>query len=294
MPLCPFPGINTSLLSASSSNSLRQGVRTFTATAARCFANSALSKDLGELGDLKKTEMQERLKALGAKTTGNKDELLSRLKGLMDNMETSALKKKAKDALKKRVEEEEAAATDLIATKAVQPAKKSRKKASKKDADEHLIQNPHLIPPEEFENYKNVFSRAAKKDRKKDADSLYYATRNRPMISRRLVRNLYKRCVRSAQRCPQAPWRKTMHDYVRMKFRERSNDDLMVRLTAGEIELKEMEYYHSCREKREAEKAAMEGGEVKEKKGRGKGKNGAKLMKEEEVKETEEVQEDLD
>ena len=68
---------------------------------------------------------------------------------------------------------------------------------------------------------------------------------------------------------------------------------VQVRLTAGEIELNEMDYYHSCREKKEAEKAAMEGGEVKEGEGEIKEVKVAKKTRKKKTQ-TEQVQNDLD
>jgi len=189
--------------------------------------------------------------------SGKKDELLSRLKDLIEAQKATSPPKKRKAAPKKTLEEKDAKEVEAKTSNEVKPVKKKPTKSAKKNIDENLVENPHLIPPEEFENYKEVFSRALKREAKKDSDSIYYATRHRPLITKRLVRSLYRRCLQSAQRCPQDKWMKTMRDYVRMKFREKSNDDIMVRLTAGEMELQEMDYYHTCREKKEKELAGL-------------------------------------
>ena len=55
------------------------------------------------------------------------------------------------------------------------------------------------------------------------------------------VRSLYRRCLRSAQMCPDEKWQESIRLQVRSRFRESSSDTLPIRLSIGEAELGQME-----------------------------------------------------
>lgn len=75
------------------------------------------------------------------------------------------------------------------------------------------------------------------------------------MRARRLkVLDLYRRCLRSAAKCPQAHHADSMRIYVGMKFRESkyARDNVLIErlLREGEIELATMNSYHAIREEK--------------------------------------------
>ncbi|KAF2073430.1 hypothetical protein CYY_005247 [Polysphondylium violaceum] len=71
--------------------------------------------------------------------------------------------------------------------------------------------------------------------------------------NKKLVLNLYKRCLESAQRCPKFVNRIMMESYVRQKFRDNKDIDsrdfetIQSLLRQGEEELKSMNTYHDLR-----------------------------------------------
>ncbi|EGC33545.1 hypothetical protein DICPUDRAFT_36559 [Dictyostelium purpureum] len=73
--------------------------------------------------------------------------------------------------------------------------------------------------------------------------------------NKKLVLNLYKRCLYSAKRCPKFQNQLMMESYIKLKFR--SNKDVHQRdfetietlIKQGEEELKSMNEYHELRSK---------------------------------------------
>jgi hypothetical protein len=55
------------------------------------------------------------------------------------------------------------------------------------------------------------------------------------------IRSLYRRCLRSAQMCPDDNWQESIRLQVRSRFRESSTDTLPIRLSIGEAELGQMD-----------------------------------------------------
>jgi hypothetical protein len=82
----------------------------------------------------------------------------------------------------------------------------------------------------------------------KDTDELGLTRADKQNLLHKCMRSLYKRCLRSAQSCPDEKWQETMHVYVRGRFRDSSTDTLPVRLSVGEAELEQMESYHTSRQ----------------------------------------------
>ena len=82
----------------------------------------------------------------------------------------------------------------------------------------------------------------------KDTDELGLTRADKQNLLHKCMRSLYKRCLRSAQSCPDEKWQETMHIYVRNRFRDSSTDTLPVRLSVGEAELEQMESYHTSRQ----------------------------------------------
>jgi len=75
------------------------------------------------------------------------------------------------------------------------------------------------------------------------------------------IRSLYRRCMRSAQRCPDAKWRATMHSYVHLRFRGDvpSNNFAPGLVAGGEYELQQMDMYHTAREEKQKIESRREG-----------------------------------
>ncbi len=79
--------------------------------------------------------------------------------------------------------------------------------------------------------------------------------RAQPSALRGPVLRLYRHCLRSANRCPELRHRATMWQYVQMSFRDNAALDernAMMKLSAGEQELADMNELHDLREARDA------------------------------------------
>ena len=92
--------------------------------------------------------------------------------------------------------------------------------------------------------------------KRKGTDELGLTRHDRAMLVRRCVINLYKRCLRSAERCPDDSWAQTMYSYVRNRFRDSMcTDAVPLRLSLGEAEIEQMNMYHEARERSVVEKS---------------------------------------
>lgn len=102
----------------------------------------------------------------------------------------------------------------------------------------------------------SVNERQKSAPRGKDTDELGLTRLDRAKLLQKRVWSLYRRCLRSAERCPDPNWRESMTIYVRNRFRE-SGEALPIRLSMGETELEQMESYHASRELAAAEKRRL-------------------------------------
>jgi hypothetical protein len=177
------------------------------------------------VGDMRVADLKSRLKALGAKTTGTKAELQTRLRAhlfLADDEDAAA------------------APPDVRSQRA--PAKPAHEGAGE-SAAVTMSRRPDALK-----------IAVGKSQKRKGVDELGLTRQDRDALLRRRVLSLYRRCLRSADRCPDDGWRLSMMQYVRGRFRDSSTDAIPIRIAMGESELEQMDGYHKAREDAQAQK----------------------------------------
>ena len=192
---------------------------------------------------MKVADLKAQLSALGHSVTGNKAELQSRLRAIMFLAEDNDAGLVPADPNQKQL--------------ASSPRKGSHNGTDKKRgaATEELHDGENIGakvrmtggPP-------NVTITVDKSQRRKGTDELGMTRQDREQLMQKCVRSLYRRCLRSAERCPDEKWQETMLHYVRGRFRDTSSDGIPLRLSLGESELQQMESYHHAREEAAARK----------------------------------------
>lgn len=80
--------------------------------------------------------------------------------------------------------------------------------------------------------------------------------------NRRKVLSLYRRCIRSAQKCPEFQHQETYLNLIRTKFHEnkkvnpRDIKTVQRMIAEAEEEVNSMDYYHNLRESRKNERSS--------------------------------------
>ena len=177
------------------------------------------------VGDMRVADLKSRLKALGAKTSGAKAELQTRLRAHLFLADDEGAATTPPDARAQRAQAEpahEGAGESVAVTMSV--------------------------------GLDAVRITVDKSQKRKGADELGLTRRDRDALLHRRVLSLYRRCMRSAARCPDDGWRLNMMQYVRGRFRDSSTDAVPIRIAMGESELEQMDGYHKAREDAQAQK----------------------------------------
>jgi hypothetical protein len=215
-------------------------------------ASASATGDSDDVEGMRVADLKVRLKSLGAKTSGTKPELQTRLRAhlfLADDEEDAAAPR-ASD--QERHEPKEVGSGRPWAS--ASGTRGADWHGSGRPAEAAHVEHGQAVAVRMSGGAQGVRVTVDKTQKRKGVDELGLTARDREKLLQKRVVSLYRRCMRSAERCPDDKWRLAMLQYVRGRFRDTSTDAIPIRISMGEVELEQMNGYHAARERAAREK----------------------------------------